>query len=195
MVSSFRLSSPSPPPPSVLNEPMPTESNEKTAFLPSHSNQSALNFRKDITSSSAFSTNSIANNNNTANSIKKMPKSSMTRSTTEGFISSLSHSNSNRSSLYASTLKEEFIPSNSRMMGMTQRPQLNMDKKFEKLKLDNSNKYKLKNRYTVDFLLQRADTINSKKQPANWKELSEKYPSVCFSGKVFLFLICSLCKI
>ena len=183
IVSSFRLSSPSPPPPSVLNEPISSEFNERASFSFSQSTQSALNSRKDTTSNTAYNPNAVAN---TASNVKKMPKSSMTRSTTEGFISSLTHSNNNRSSLIASTLKEEFTPSgNSRMMSITQRPLLNMEKKFEKLKLDNSTKYKLKNRYTVDFLLQRADTINSKKQPANWKELSEKYPNVCFSGKVY----------
>ena len=44
-------------------------------------------------------------------------------------------------------------------------------------------------RYTVDFLLSRANVNDSKKMPENWRELNEKYPNVCFYGKVFFIRI------
>jgi hypothetical protein len=38
--------------------------------------------------------------------------------------------------------------------------------------------------YSVDFLLQRANSVHSKKMPTHWKDLNEKYPNFCFYGKV-----------
>lgn len=47
-----------------------------------------------------------------------------------------------------------------------------------------NNSTTLKKRYSIDFLLARADTPSSKTMPKNWKELNEKYPNICFCGKV-----------
>jgi hypothetical protein len=41
--------------------------------------------------------------------------------------------------------------------------------------------------YTMDFLLKRADAPASKRLPSNWKELNQKYPFICFCGKVIAF--------
>ena len=49
---------------------------------------------------------------------------------------------------------------------------------------DESGKPKRKHQYSIDFLLLRADVPSSKQLPSNWKELNEKYPLVCFCGKV-----------
>ena len=47
-----------------------------------------------------------------------------------------------------------------------------------------NNSTTLKKRSSIDFLLARADTPSSKTMPKNWKELNEKYPNICFCGKV-----------
>ena len=47
-----------------------------------------------------------------------------------------------------------------------------------------SKKKEATNRYTVEFLLSRAESTHSKKMPVNWKELNDKYPNFCFYGKV-----------
>lgn len=159
------MSSLSPPLPSVLSEPLSDDSKPTQKPTSLQFNQPFVNGKKE---------------NSNYNNIKKMPKSSMTRSTTEGFISSLSQ---NRPISFCSNFNNEFNNNNNNKL-LNQKP-VSFEKKNEKLKTENNpNKYKLKNRYTVDFLLQRADTAISKKQPANWKELSEIYPMVCFSGKV-----------
>ena len=49
---------------------------------------------------------------------------------------------------------------------------------------DSKPKRQIKVIYTTDFLLKRADAPTSKILPPNWEELNQKYPSVCFCGKV-----------
>jgi hypothetical protein len=41
--------------------------------------------------------------------------------------------------------------------------------------------------YSVDFMLSRAEAVHSKKMPDSWKELNEKYPHICFYGKVISY--------
>lgn len=41
-----------------------------------------------------------------------------------------------------------------------------------------------KKRYTFEFLLQRADDVQSKQLPKDWPELNLKYPNICFCGRV-----------
>lgn len=188
---SFRLSTPSPPLPSILNQPA---TQTTTSSFSNTTNDSSKISKTNLTSVQIAATNyssrkDASNTAATNQTVKKSAvKSSMTRSSTESFITSLTYS---KSSFGASNnLRDEFTNRlNQQQQHQQNQKQANLDKKLDKLKIDNHNhnKYKLKNRYTVDFLLQRADTINSKKPPHNWKELSEKYPTVCFSGKVISY--------
>jgi hypothetical protein len=41
-----------------------------------------------------------------------------------------------------------------------------------------------KKRYSVDFLLERADAFQSKQIPKDWPDLNMKYPNICFCGRV-----------
>ena len=36
----------------------------------------------------------------------------------------------------------------------------------------------------MDFLLARADVAQSKQLPKDWPELNNKYPNICFCGRV-----------
>jgi len=51
----------------------------------------------------------------------------------------------------------------------------------------NVNKQKKKQRYDLHFLLARSSVQSSKLMPNNWKQLNEKYPEVCFCGKVISY--------
>ena len=41
-----------------------------------------------------------------------------------------------------------------------------------------------KKRYSLDFLLERADAFQSKQIPKDWPDLNIKYPNICFCGRV-----------
>jgi hypothetical protein len=51
----------------------------------------------------------------------------------------------------------------------------------------NVNKQKKSLRYDFNFLLARSSVPSSKLMPQSWKHLNEKYPEVCFCGKVISY--------
>ena len=103
-------------------------------------------------------------------------KSTLTRSSTENIISSMQSAETTAPFsvlLPTSQLKKEDLSKN------LMQPIIEGDACD-----DEPGKPKRKHQYSIDFLLLRADVPSSKQLPSNWKELNDKYPLVCFCGKV-----------
>lgn len=116
-------------------------------------------------------------------------KSGLTRSNTETQISSLQKSKSVSTSPFSVLLpsipKTQIIP---KTKTNAIKEELDSDLSKDDLsKNENEQKKEEKKRYSVDFLLLRSDVPSSKKFPPNWKDLNEKFPSICFCGKVLSY--------
>lgn len=140
-------------------------------------------------------TNQSSSSNSFTKDLSNKRKSTMTRSSTENVISSLQSKNSSTSPfsvLLPQTLplKEDII-SNKIMHPILESDR--DDEADENLSqiasvVNEANKKPTKKyRYSLDFLLLRADMPDSKRLPNNWKELNEKYPLICFCGKVLSY--------
>lgn len=169
-----RLSSPSPPQ-SPRTKSATGESNAKQKSSSTATNQSSSNsLTKDLSNKR---------------------KSTMTRSSTENVISSLQSKNSFTSPF--SVLLPQTLPLKEELISnKTMHPILESDKDDETDEnlsqsvsiVNEANKKPTKKyRYSLDFLLLRADMPDSKRLPNNWKELNEKYPLICFCGKVLSY--------
>ena len=108
-------------------------------------------------------------------------KSGLTRSSTETQISSLQKSKNVSSSPFSVLLP---LTSNQQI---TKNNTILEHDDYEVEKSNDLNMNQKRHRYSVDFLLQRSDVPNSKKFPPNWKNLNEKFPAICFCGKVIFF--------
>jgi hypothetical protein len=133
--------------------------------------------------------------------IKKYEKKTLTRSQTENLIKSPPSFEIKKTSIEYSSNSSPFSsilsPFNKKINPISENDESNpiFDNTTSKNEADQEENIKinsvssklsngLKKRYTIDFLLIRSDTANSKKMPCNWKILNEKFPEVCFCGKV-----------
>lgn len=159
-----RLSSPSPPP--SQNIP-PTKSTKSTA---QNDNSQAKPKRANPTLS------------NTPNYNQDVPnrKMGMVRSSTEATLSSL------QSKMTADSPFSILLPSAAKNLKNTNILE-EANETAHGVSTDLSNNVENKKRYSVDFLLLRSDVSTSKRLPPNWKELNEKYPMICFCGKVLSY--------
>ena len=133
------------------------------------------------TTSTRPTAQSTASNNN------RKP-AALTRSSTEALISSLQKATAQATSPFSSLL----LPIRSDPVATSPANKSVIPEEMAEscsaadFNNNNSNEEKTKQRqkYSVDFLLLRSDVPNSKKLPSNWKALNEKFPTICFCGKV-----------
>lgn len=139
------------------------------------------------------------------------PTSKLVRSTTENFISFLAndlHSNQDQSyssEVWSAAVSSPFgsilSPYNPSLLSSRLKFAIQHDEeKYDESRRRNpdslsegdqsssgdseSSKVISTKRYPVDVLLMRSDVPASKKMPDEWFELNQKYPEVCFCGKV-----------
>lgn len=124
-------------------------------------------------------------------------KAGLTRSSTETLISSLQQQTSKSPfssvlvPLHTSQPKDTAIPEETASEGTDQSiaaaPELPTDANNNNMNSDSCDgdeSQRKRHKYSLDFLLLRSDVPNAKKLPSSWKALNEKFPAICFCGKV-----------
>lgn len=124
-------------------------------------------------------------------------KGGLTRSSTETLISSLQQHKSK--SPFSSVLLplQTSPPKNSVISeeaaadvtdpALVEAPEMNIDVNNNSENGNGDERKRKRHKYSVDFLLLRSDVPNSKKLPSSWKALNEKFPGICFCGKVLSY--------
>lgn len=148
----------------------------------------------DDTQSTKKSTAQIITTPTTNPKSPRRLKSSLTRSITENQISSLQESETTSSSPFTSILNPftpKFNCTKSKSNNQIPEEEVVNDLYPQVVSGADLNKCdteaETKKRYSIDFLLLRSDIPSSKNLPGNWKNLNEKFPSICFCGKVLSY--------
>lgn len=115
---------------------------------------------------------------------REVSKKPLVRSLTENSILSLSNSNSNEKCLEKIIENDGDFSLNDRLNLNGEEATTRTKTKEDPINQTRSDNTKPKKRYTLEFLLSRSDKPQSQQMPENWSELSEKYPTVCFNGKI-----------
>ncbi len=154
----------------------------KTGLESSHNTHQSSSKRKSVTYSDPFSTRqSQENKQNTTNSSK--PKA-----TTQSFYNSSKNDPIDASSSYQNRLIQSKRPlSRSKTENSIMSLGDSLGDSSHSTNLSREPNSDGRKRYSLEFLLSRSDTPLAQKMPPDWHQLNEKYPTICFSGKILQY--------